>query len=173
MLYGKEEWLEKLPVYQTGGDMIRQVSFAKTTYNELPYKFEAGTPNIAGVVGMGAALDYLNLLDFQLMHKHEAELLDFTLQGLKDFKEVRVLGAPQHRIGVVSFVMDNVHAHDVGTILDTEGVAVRVGHHCTMPLMDWYKVPATIRLSLGVYNNRADVAQFFQALQKVHKFFGD
>lgn len=172
VLYGKQAWLEKLPVYQTGGDMIRQVTFAQTEYNELPFKFEAGTPNIAGVVGMGVALRYLQTIGLENVFDHSVELLHYATKQLAAMSNIRLIGTAENKVGVVSFVMKNAHAHDVGTILDSEGVAVRVGHHCAMPLMDWYQVPATVRASFGIYSNRDDVDQFCVALQKVVNLFG-
>src|SRR3990167_943078 len=172
VLYGKAAWLDKLPVYQTGGDMIRQVTFEQTTYAELPAKFEAGTPNIAGVIGMGVALAYLRQQGYEKIAKQDHALLSYATERLAAYDHIRLIGTAANKIAVVSFVMNHVHAHDVGTILDTEGVAVRVGHHCTMPLMDWYQVPATVRASFGVYSNQQDVDQLCEALNKVQKLFG-
>jgi cysteine desulfurase/selenocysteine lyase len=171
-LYGKARHLELMPPYQGGGDMIRSVTFAKTTYNELPYKFEAGTPNIEGAIGLGVALDYLNRLGLDAVAAHEHDLLTYAAEALGDLPGLRILGTARHKAAVVSFVMDGVHPHDIGTILDQEGVAVRTGHHCCQPLMDRYHVPATARASFGVYNTRADVDALVRGLHKVQEVLG-
>jgi cysteine desulfurase/selenocysteine lyase len=171
-LYGKSRYLETMPPYQGGGDMIRSVSFAKTTYNELPYKFEAGTPNIAGAVGWGAAIDYLNRLNLDAVAAHEHDLLGYVTEALGELPGVRILGTARHKAAVVSFVLDGVHPHDIGTILDQEGIAVRTGHHCCQPLMDRYHVPATARASFGVYNTRADADALVRGLHKVQEVLG-
>jgi cysteine desulfurase/selenocysteine lyase len=161
-----------MPPYQGGGDMIRSVSFAKTTYNELPYKFEAGTPNIEGAIGLGAAIDYLNRLGLDAVAAHEHDLLTYATDALTELPGLRILGTARHKAAVVSFVLEGVHPHDIGTILDQEGIAVRTGHHCCQPLMERYHVPATARASFGVYNTRADVDALVRGLHKVQEVLG-
>jgi cysteine desulfurase/selenocysteine lyase len=172
VLYGRADLLEKMPPYQGGGDMISLVTFEKTHYNVLPYKFEAGTPHIAGGIGLGAAVDYLADLDWQQVAAHENDLLDYTTQALARFDGLRIIGTAKDKAGVISFVFDHVHAHDVGTILDQEGVAVRAGHHCAMPVMQRFGVPATTRASFAFYNTRAEVDVLVGAMQRVLKVFG-
>lgn len=157
VLYGKTELLEKMPPYQGGGAMIEQVTFDKTTYAPLPAKFEAGTSNIANVVGFGAALDYLKTVGMETIHQYEAELLQYATKQLINISGVKLLGNASLKVGVISFVIDGIHPHDVGTILDRQGIAVRVGHHCAMPLMQRFNIPATIRVSFGIYNNKEDI----------------
>ena len=152
VLYGKEAWLERMPPYQGGGDMIKMVTFEKTTYNDLPYKFEAGTPHIAGAIGLATALDYMAGLGLDRIAAWEHELLEYGTELLQTVPGVRLIGTARRKAAVLSFVLDGVHPHDVGTILDHEGVAVRAGHHCAMPVMDRFGVPATVRASLGLYN---------------------
>ncbi len=171
VLYGKAEWLETMPPYQGGGDMIKAVTFAKTTYADLPAKFEAGTPHIAGAIGLGAAIDYLGSLDWPTVAAHERDLLAYATARLRDIPGVQLVGTAAHKAGVVSFVVGGVHAHDVGTIVDQEGVAIRTGHHCTQPVMDFFGVPATARASFAFYNTRADVDALVSALAKVRKVF--
>lgn len=173
VLYGKEAWLQRLPPYQTGGDMIRSVSFDKTEYNVLPYKFEAGTPNVAGVVGFGEAINYLERIGFDAIVKHEQALLAYATKALKQVPGLRIIGNAPDKAGVISFVMDNVHAHDIGTILDHEAIAVRAGHHCAMPLMERFALAATVRASFGVYNNVADVDRLVAGLEKVYELFSE
>ena len=172
ILYGKESLLEKMPPYQGGGDMISSVSFEKTTYNRLPFRFEAGTPNIAGAVGFGAAMDYLTEVGLDAVSAYEEELLDYGTQALRAVPGVRLIGEARHKASVLSFVLQDVHPHDIGTILDQEGVAIRTGHHCAQPVMDRYGVPATARASLALYNNRADIDRLVAALQTVKEVFG-
>ena len=172
-LYGKADLLEEMPPYQGGGDMIRSVTFEKTTYAPIPAKFEAGTPHVAGVVGLGAAVDYLNGLDWPRVRKHEADLLDYAAGSLAALPGVRLIGTAARKAAVVSFVVQGVHAHDVGTILDQEGVAVRTGHHCTQPVMDFYGVPATARASFALYNGRDDVDALVAALGRVRRVFAE
>ena len=172
VLVGRADLLEAMPPYQGGGDMIHSVSFAKTTYAPIPGKFEAGTPDIAGVVGLGAAVDYLAALDWDAVAAHEADLLADTVEQICDVPGVTLIGTAAHKAAVVSFVMDGVHAHDIGTIVDQEGVAVRTGHHCTQPVMDFFGVPATTRASFALYNTREDIAALAVALHKVRKVFG-
>jgi cysteine desulfurase / selenocysteine lyase len=171
LLYGTSERLEALPPYQGGGDMIKTVTFAKTTYAEPPAKFEAGTPNIAGAIGLGAAIDYLGRLDWEAVQAHERDLLSYATERLGALPEVELVGTAAHKASVVSFTVRGVHAHDVGTIVDQEGVAIRTGHHCTQPVMDFFGVPATARASFAFYNTRADVDALVDAVQKVTRVF--
>jgi cysteine desulfurase/selenocysteine lyase len=171
ILWGRAALLEALPPYQGGGDMIRSVTFERTTFAPIPAKFEAGTPNIAGVVGLGAAFAYLAALPWDAVAAHEADLLAYATEQICDVPGVRLVGTAAHKACVVSFVMDGVHAHDVGTIVDQEGVAVRTGHHCTQPVMDFFGVPATTRASLAFYNTRADVDALVAALRRVGEVF--
>ena len=172
VLYGRAEMLEKMPPYQSGGDMISLVTFEKTHYNVLPYKFEAGTPHIAGGIGLGAAIDYLDGLDWQQVEAHERQLLSYATDELSKIDAVRIIGTAEEKAGVVSFVIDHVHAHDVGTILDQEGVAIRAGHHCAMPVMQRFGVPATARASFAFYNTTAEIDVMVQAIHRVLKVFG-
>ncbi len=172
ILYGKRRYLDAMPPYQGGGDMIRQVSFEKTEYNDLPYKFEAGTPNIAGVAGFSAAIDFLQQLGLSAISEHEIALTDYAMQKLQTIPGLTIYGHAQHKIGVIAFTLADIHPHDLGTILDSEGVAIRAGHHCAMPLMEYYKVPAMARISLGVYNTKADIDAAFAALHKAMSLFG-
>jgi cysteine desulfurase/selenocysteine lyase len=171
ILWGRAALLEALPPYQGGGDMIRSVTFERTTFAPIPAKFEAGTPNIAGVVGLGAAFAYLAALPWDAVAAHEADLLAYATEQICDVPGVRLVGTAAHKACVVSFVMDGVHAHDVGTIVDQEGVAVRTGHHCTQPVMDFFGVPATTRASFAFYNTRADVDALVAALRRVREVF--
>ena len=171
VLYGKSSLLEQMVPYQGGGDMIKSVTFDKTTYNDLPYRFEAGTPNIAGVVGLGAAVDYLETIDFTTLGAHEHELLQATTQSLSQVTGLRLIGTAAQKASVVSFVLDDVHPHDVGTILDTMGIAVRTGHHCAQPVMEHFDVPATVRASLAMYNTREEVQFLARALTRVREVF--
>jgi len=165
VLYGREEWLERLPPYQGGGDMILKVSFSGTTFNELPYKFEAGTPNIAGAVGLGAAIDYLEAIGMASIRDYETVLLDYATQALNAIDGLQLFGTAQHKAGVVSFNIDGIHPHDLGTVLDHQGVAIRTGHHCAMPVMEFFGIAGTARASLALYNNRQDIDQLVAALQ--------
>jgi cysteine desulfurase / selenocysteine lyase len=171
VLYGRADLLESMTPYQGGGDMIRSVTFERTTYAPIPAKFEAGTPHIAGAVGLAAALRYLRGLDADALRAHEADLLDYATHALEGLRGVRLIGTAAHRAAVVSFVVDRVHAHDVGTILDREGVAVRTGHHCTQPVMDFFGVPATARASFACYNGRDDVDALVAGLARVQEVF--
>ncbi len=171
-LYGREALLEAMPPYQGGGDMISSVTFEKTDYNVLPYKFEAGTPNIAGVVGLGAAVTYLQGLDREALQAHEDRLLAYGTARVQDVPGVRLLGQAARRSSVLSFVLDGVHPHDIGTVLDAEGIAVRTGQHCAQPVMDRYGVPATVRASIGLYNTQDDVDALVRGLHKVREVFG-
>ncbi len=172
VLYGRSELLDRMPPYQGGGDMISLVTFEKTHYNVLPYKFEAGTPHIAGVIGLGAAIDYLEGLDWEQVGEHEHGLLCYASEQLAKIAGLRIIGTAAEKAGVMSFVLDQIHAHDVGTILDREGVAVRAGHHCAMPVMQRFGVPATTRASFAFYNTREEIDILTAALQKVKKVFG-
>ncbi|MFH0946104.1 MAG: cysteine desulfurase [Planctomycetota bacterium] len=171
-LYGKREVLEKMPPYQGGGDMILSVTFEKTQYSALPYKFEAGTPNIAGPIGFAVAIDYIEQLGLDAIAAHEGDLLAYGTERLSELHGIRLIGTAAHRSSVLSFVLEGVHPHDVGTILDMEGVAVRTGHHCTQPVMKRYGVPATIRASLALYNTREDLDQLIVGLNRVIEVFG-
>ena len=172
VLYGRAELLETMPPYQGGGDMISLVTFEKTHYNVLPYKFEAGTPNIAGVIGLGAAIDYIQALDWNQVAVYERELLRYATEALAEIAPVRIIGTAKEKAGVLSFVLDHVHAHDVGTILDQEGVAVRAGHHCAMPVMQRFGVPATTRASFAFYNTTEEIDVLVKAIRRVLKVFG-
>jgi cysteine desulfurase/selenocysteine lyase len=172
VLYGTSPMLEAMPPYQGGGDMIRSVSFAHTEYNVPPYRFEAGTPNIAGAVGLAAAIGYLTGIGLDRIARFEQELLDYATVALSRLPGVRVIGAGAEKAGVISFVLDGVHPHDIGTVLDRDGVAIRTGHHCCQPLMDRLGLPATARASLALYNNRDDLDALSAALQTVRRLFG-
>lgn len=171
VLYGKERWLERMPPYQGGGDMIASVSFEKTTYNVLPYKFEAGTANIAGGAALTAALDYVEGLGFAAIEAHEADLLAYGTSRLLEVPGLRMIGTARHKAGVLSFVLDDVHPHDIGTILDREGIAIRTGHHCAQPVMDRFDVPATARASLAFYNTREEIDALVAGLLTVREVF--
>ncbi|MEN8168314.1 MAG: cysteine desulfurase [Pseudomonadota bacterium] len=164
VLYGKERWLESMPPYQTGGEMIRSVSFEQTTFAELPYKFEAGTPHIAGAIGLSAAIDYLNALDQEVAARYELELLGYARARLHEIPGLRLLGEAPHKAPVISFVIDDIHAHDLGTVLDERGIAIRVGHHCAMPLMTFYGVAAAARASLAFYNTTDEIDRLVEGL---------
>ena len=172
VLYGKAKLLESMPPYQGGGDMISSVSFEKTTYNVIPAKFEAGTPNIAGTIGLGAAIDYVNALGFENMAPYEHELLVYATKALSRIPGLRLIGTAKEKAAVISFVMDGLHPHDVGTVLDQEGIAVRTGHHCAQPLMDRFGVPATTRASLAFYNTFEEVDALVKGLEKVKEILG-
>jgi cysteine desulfurase/selenocysteine lyase len=172
VLYGRRELLEAMPPYQGGGDMISLVTFEKTHYNVLPYKFEAGTPNIAGGIGLGVAVDYLSALNWKGLVAHEHRLLSYATDALASIEGLRIIGTAKEKAGVLSFVLDSVHAHDVGTILDQEGVAVRAGHHCAMPVMQRFGVPATTRASFAFYNITEEIDVLGQAIKRVRKVFG-
>ena len=171
VLYGREALLEAMPPWQGGGDMILTVSFEKSTYNALPYKFEAGTPNISGAVGLAAAMDYVEGLGIDAIAAHEARLLELATAELLQLPEIEIIGTAAHKASVLSFTMKGVHPHDLGTILDAEGVAVRTGHHCAMPVMTFFGLPATARASFGCYNNEADVAALVAALKRAREVF--
>jgi len=171
VLYGKARLLEAMPPWQGGGDMILSVSFTGTKFNTIPHKFEAGTPDAAGAVGLGAAVDWLEGLDRAGAEAHERDLLDYATRRLQEIPGLRIIGTAPGKAAVISFVMDGVHPHDVGTILDREGVAVRAGHHCAQPLMERFGVPATVRASMALYNDREDVDQLVQGLHRVRELF--
>ncbi len=171
-LYGKMDLLESMPPYQGGGDMIKSVSFEKTSYNDLPYKFEAGTPNIAGVIGLGAAIDYLTGLGMDITRAHEDSLLEYGTERLSNISRVRLIGTAANKASILSFVMDGVHPHDIGTILDSEGIAIRAGHHCTQPLMERFGIPATARASLAFYNTEEEIDLLVRGIDKVIEVFG-
>jgi cysteine desulfurase/selenocysteine lyase len=171
VLYGKAELLEAMPPYQGGGDMIRSVTFEKTTYNALPFKFEAGTPNIAGGIAFGAALDYVSAIGLDRVAAHEHGLLAHATTTLSAIGGLRIVGTAREKAGVLSFVLEGVHPHDIGTVLDREGIAIRTGHHCAQPVMDRYGLPATARASFGLYNTRAEVDALAAAIHKVIGMF--
>ena len=171
VLYGKADLLESMPPYQGGGDMIKSVSFEKTTYNSLPYKFEAGTPNIAGTIGLGAAVDYVNSIGLESIESYEHELLEYGTKALSSISGLRLVGTARKKAGILSFVLEGVHPHDIGTILDSEGIAVRTGHHCTQPVMERFGVPATARASLAFYNTREEIDALVKGIDKVMEIF--
>jgi cysteine desulfurase/selenocysteine lyase len=171
VLYGKKELLEKMPPYQGGGDMIRSVAFEKTTYNDLPYKFEAGTPHIAGVIGLGAAIDYIRAIGLGRIEAYEQELLKYGTGKLLEVPGLRIIGTAKHKSAILSFVLGEAHAHDIGTILDRQGIAIRAGHHCAMPVMQRFNVPATTRASLAFYNTREEIDRLVLALREVTEVF--
>ncbi len=172
VLYGREELLEEMPPWQGGGDMIRTVSFEKSTYNDLPWKFEAGTPNISGAVGLAAAMDYLESLGHESVAAHERHLLALATGELERIPGIEIIGTATHKAAVLSFTLRGCHPHDLGTILDSEGVAIRTGHHCAMPVMTFFDIPATARASFGCYNTEADVHALVAALGKAREVFG-
>ncbi len=171
VLYGKSHWLEELPPYQGGGDMIKQVTFEYSTYNDIPFKFEAGTPPIAEAIALGQALDYLNQLGWDFIITHEKNLLEYTTNALTSFSGVKLIGTAREKVSVISFTLQGVHPHDIGSIVDQEGVAIRTGHHCAMPIMDFFKVPATARASMGIYNTLEDIDRLIIGLHKVKQIF--
>jgi cysteine desulfurase/selenocysteine lyase len=171
-LYGKRSRLDSMRPYQGGGDMIAHVSFDGTTYKEPPSRFEAGTPHIAGGIGLAAGIDYIESIGRDLIHDYETQLIDYAAKRLRSTAGVRLIGEPTHRSGAISFVMESAHAHDIGTILDTEGIAVRSGHHCCEPLMKRFGISATARASIALYNNHEDIDALVASLGKVHQLFG-
>jgi cysteine desulfurase/selenocysteine lyase len=170
-LWGRSELLQTMRPYQGGGEMIRSVTFGETLYAEPPARFEAGTPNIAGAIGLGAALDYLTALDFDAVEAYEEELADYAIAELLGIEGLRLIGEPARRAGVISFVLEGLHPHDIGTVLDREGVAIRTGHHCAQPVMEFFGIPATARASLAFYNTRAEVDVLVVALKKTQELF--
>ena len=171
VLYGKAELLESMSPYQGGGEMIKSVTFEKTLYADLPYKFEAGTPNIAGAIGLGEAIDYVEALGFDRIMAHEQELLDYGSRALSSIEGVHIIGTAAHKSGILSFIMDGVHPHDIGTILDAEGIAVRTGHHCAQPVMDRFQIPATARASMAMYNTKEDIDALVLGIDRVIEVF--
>lgn len=171
VLYGRRSLLDAMPPYQGGGDMISSVTFERTTYNELPHKFEAGTPHIAGAIGLGAAVDFIADVGFGAIAAHERELLEYATTALSGVPGLRLIGTAREKASILSFVLEGVHPHDVGTVVDTEGVAIRTGHHCTQPVMDRFGVPATARASLAMYNTTDEVDHLVMALAKVREVF--
>ncbi len=171
VLYGKQSLLEAMPPYQGGGDMIRTVSFEKTTYNDLPYKFEAGTPDIAGGIGLGAAIDYVNHIGIENIQAYEHELLVYATEQISQIPGLRIIGTAREKAAVISFVMEGIHPHDIGTVLDRQGIAVRTGHHCAQPVMDRYQIPATTRASFAFYNTKEEVDALIAGLHKVQEVF--
>lgn len=167
ILYGKEKWLEEMPPYQGGGEMIDHVSFEKTTFNELPYKYEAGTPNYEGSIALAEALRYVSAIGMEQIAQHEQELIQYAMEQMASIPNLRFIGMPKHRSGVISFLIGNEHPYDVGMLLDKLGVAVRTGHHCAQPLVEYYNIPGTVRASFALYNNKEDIDQFIHALTRV------
>jgi cysteine desulfurase / selenocysteine lyase len=172
VLYGREALLEEMPPFLGGGDMIRSVTFEKSTWNDLPYKFEAGTPDIAGAIGLGAALDYINAIGLDHIAEHEQDLLEYGTSALEQIPGLRLIGTARHKASILSFVLEGVHPHDIGTIVDQEGVAIRTGHHCAQPVMERFCVPATARASLAMYNTRADLDTLAAAIRRVQAVLG-
>ncbi len=172
VLWGREAVLEAMPPFLGGGDMIRSVSFEKTTWNDLPYKFEAGTPHISGPIGLAAAIAFIETIGFDAIHAHESALLTYATDAVQSVKGVTIIGTSPEKASVVSFVMDGIHPHDIGTIVDREGVAIRTGHHCAQPVMDRFGIPATARASLAMYNTTADIDALTRALERVQKVMG-
>jgi cysteine desulfurase/selenocysteine lyase len=172
ILYGKTKQLDAMTPYQTGGNMIRRVTFEKTEFNVLPYKFEAGTPNIAGVMGLGAAIDYINAIGFEKIQSHDQQLLNYATHALQKVDGLTIFGAAKNKSGVISFTLSDAHPHDIATILDQSNIAVRAGHHCAMPLMDYLNVPALTRVSFGTYNEKSDIDALIKGLSAVKNIFG-
>jgi cysteine desulfurase/selenocysteine lyase len=172
VLYGKQALLEAMPPYQGGGDMIRKVTFTETEYNTLPYKFEAGTPDIAGVVALGAAIDYLTTIGMDNIAAYEAELLSYATEKAIAIKGLRIIGEAKHKGAILSFVLDKIHPHDIGTMLDSLGIAIRAGHHCAMPVMDFYQVPATARASFAMYNTKTEIDVLMNGITSLIEVFG-
>ena len=171
VLYGKEALLEEMPPYQGGGDMIKMVSMMETQYNDLPYKFEAGTPNIAGVIGLGAAIDYVNKIGLENISQYENELLDYANQQASEITGLKFIGTARQKASILSFTLDGIHPHDVGTILNSEGIAIRTRHHCAMPVMEYFKIPATSRASFTFYNTHEEIDALIKAIEKCKKVF--
>lgn len=166
VLYGKRKWLESMPPYQGGGEMIESVSFEKTTYNRIPFKFEAGTPNIAGAIGLGVALEYVNAIGYDVIVQHEHELLYYATEKLSKIKGLKIIGNARNKASVISFNVDGIHPFDLGTLLDKMGIAVRTGHHCTQPLMEFFELPGTVRASFAVYNNKEDIDKLVYGVER-------
>ena len=172
VLYGRAGLLNAMPPYQGGGEMIKSVTFEKTIYNDLPHKFEAGTPDIAGAIGLGTAIDYISNLGMDNIYNYERELLEYGTQRLSAIEGLQIIGTAREKAGVLSFVMEGIHPHDIGTILDTEGIAVRTGHHCAQPVMDRYEIPATARASLALYNTREEIDALVRGIDRTIEVFG-
>ena len=172
LLYGKAALLDAMPPYQGGGDMISRVTFEKTSYNALPYKFEAGTPNIAGTIGLGAAIDYVEAIGLDAIAAHEHDLLDYATRRARELPGLTLIGTAKDKAGILAFTLEGIHPHEIGTVLDHEGIAIRTGHHCAMPVMDRFGVPATARASFALYNTRDDVDALIEGLRKVQHMFG-
>ena len=171
VLYGRESLLEEMPPFLGGGDMIRSVTFEKSTWNDLPFKFEAGTPDIAGAVGLGAALDYIDGVGLESICRHERDLLTYATEAAQEIPGLRIIGTAREKASILSFVLEGVHPHDIGTIVDREGVAIRTGHHCAQPVMERFGVPATARASFAMYNTTQDVDVLVAALRRVQAVF--
>ena len=172
ILYGKKQLLNEMPPYQGGGDMIKSVTFDETVYNDVPHKFEAGTPNISGAIGLSAAIDYIREIGIEKISKHESELLEYASKELNKIDNVQIIGNAENKASVLSFVIKNIHPHDIGTIMDSDGVAIRAGKHCTDPVMDFYCIPATARASFAAYNNKDDVDKLIKSVKKAIEGFG-
>jgi cysteine desulfurase / selenocysteine lyase len=171
-LFGKQSLLEDMPPYQGGGDMIKKVTLEETQYNDLPYKFEAGTPHIAGVIGLGAAIDYVTGIGLDNISNYEAGLIQYATAAVQDIKGLELIGTAEQKTSILSFTMNNIHPHDIGTILDHEGIAIRAGHHCAMPVMEHFKIPATARASFAFYNTQEEVDRLVRGLDKCNEIFG-
>lgn len=171
-LYGKSEWLDKLPPYQGGGDMIKEVTFAKTIYNVIPFKFEAGTPDISGAIVLGAAVDYINKVGIDQIQQWEHDLVQYAVQQLRAIPHLRFIGDAENRAGAISFLVGNIHPFDLGELLDKQGIAVRTGHHCTQPLMDIFKIPGTVRASFALYNTKTEIDQLVAGIEKATAILG-
>jgi len=172
VLYGKKNLLDEMPPYQGGGDMIKSVTFEKTIYNEVPNKFEAGTPNISGAIGLGAAIDYILEIGIENIAKHEAKLLNYASEKIRKIEGVEIIGNAKDKASVLSFTIENIHPHDIGTIMDSQGVAIRAGNHCTQPVMDFYSIPATARASFAIYNDKNDVDKLISSVRRTLEVFG-
>ena len=172
VLYGKEEWLNKMPPWQGGGEMIKSVSFEKATFNELPFKFEAGTPNYVGTIGMGAAIDYLRLYEWDDIISYEKELLDYATEKLTEINALKIYGTAQNKSSVISFLVEGIHPYDMGLMLDKMGIAVRTGHHCAQPLMTRFDIPGTVRASFAIYNTKEDIDKLIEGILKINQIFG-
>lgn len=166
IVYGKEKWLDKMQPYQGGGEMIKEVTFEKTTYNDLPFKFEAGTPNVSGALGLGKAVEFVNSIGIDNIAKYENSITDYATSKLKKIEGIKIYGTNEDKASVISFLVEGIHPYDLGTIIDKMGIAVRTGHHCAQPVMDFYKIPGTVRASFAMYNNQQDVDLFVEALKK-------
>ena len=171
VLYGKRQWLDEMPPYRGGGEMIDRVTFEQTTYNETPYKFEAGTPPIAAAIGMGTAIDYIRETGFEAMQEHEHDLLQYATERLLNIKDLRIIGTAPYKASIISFMLKDIHPHDIGTLLDQQGIAIRTGHHCAQPLMDRMDIPATARASFSIYNTREEVDKLVDGLKMVQRIF--